>query len=534
MSWPLRWLVLAILTGYGLWMVPGSTYLLSDTQIYVPMLDRISDPTFFTRELVAQRQHLSLTIYDETALAAKWISGLDYESILGAMQALSRLLGLYGLLLVATAMGLAEVPAMLIPAVVGLGTAIHGPAVLTVELEPVPRGIAVMLSLLALGLAMHGRNRSAGLAGGVAFLFHAPAVVPFLVAFALFQLWQRDLRPLSWILAAVVVSVAFAVLQPGVVEKQQFFSQIDPDWEKLQRMRASYNWLGMWKPWFFWNFAANGLVAALALARIWKHLGVRARFYALALPLIGLLSLPLGWLLMEHYKWALMAQVQPARSVLFTVVMALTLSIAAALFALRDSKWIEAALWLVPAMFTVLHGYLWESFAFPLTDLQMTGLAICAAMLAGWFASRKLWASGLIVAVAVLTGWLRQDVLKRSNYTPLENADLTAAARWTRENTAKDAMFLLPELARSGESGIFRVRAQRALFVDWKIGGQVNYSRELSFEWWRRMQLVDDKKRTFESWRSEGVDYVVLKAPTPFASGSEVFRNARYAIYKIR
>jgi hypothetical protein len=545
MSPLLRWAALVALTIHGLWVMPGRAFLISDTQIYMPMLDRLADPSLYSREIVAQRQHLSLTLWDEAVLTTHRLTGAEAEQILTVFQAASRLIGLYGLFLIGTALGLGEVSALLVPAILGLGALIHGPAILLFELEAVPRGFAVMFSFLATGWAMHGRSRSAAIAAGLGFLLHAPAVVPFLLVFVLFQIWQRDLYPLLWVAGAIAFTALFAFLQPGIVEKQAFFTAVDPAWEELQRMRASYNWLSSWKPWTLWNCAANGLLASLGLWRIWPHLGVRARAYASLLPAIGLLSLPLAWFVMERMKWALMAQVQPARCILFTVSMGLTVSIAASVFALRERRFLESAVWLLPSLFTPIHGYLWEQFAFPSRDLQMTAVAVAAALGAAWFAQRQESQSGsglalahlFLVAVAIATGWLWSTALQKKNFTLPENPELDQAAQWARSNSPKNAMFLLPELVRSGESGVFRVRAQRALYVDWKIGGQVNYSRELSFEWWRRMKLVDSKSRSFDSWAAaEGVDYVVLKASTPFASAAEpaAYRNARYAIYRIR
>lgn len=530
----LRWAALVAITAHGLWVMPGRAYLISDTQIYSPMLDRLADPSLYNREIVAQRQHLSLTIWDETVLGIQRITGVPHEHVLDALQAISRLIGLYGLFLIGTALGLSEAAALLIPAIVGLGAFVHGPAVVTIEYEAVPRGIAGMLSFLAIGLAMGGNHRGAMIAAGIGFLFHAPVVIPFLAAFALFQAWQRDLKPLAWLAIFVAVTAILNRLQPGVVEKQSFFTLVDPAWEELQRMRAGYNWLSSWKPWMFRNFLFNGAIAALALWRIWKHLSVRARFYSVMLPLIGLLSLPLAWLVMEQWKWALMAQVQPARAVLFTLVFGLLLTIAASVYAARSGKWIESAAWLVPSVFTAFHGYLWEQFGLPARDLQVTAAVVLWVLLA-MSCERRSQAAAVFFAVgtAVLAGWLWKDVLKKSNFVQPENPELTSAALWAKQNSPKDAMFLLPELARSSESGVFRVRAQRALYVDWKIGGQVNYSRDLSFEWWRRMKLADDKKRPLDSWKSEGVDYLVLKSGTAFPAGREVYRNSRYAIYSL-
>ncbi len=46
------------LTFLSYFQFPGHTYLGSDTQIYVPMLEHIWDPSALTRDLVATKPHL--------------------------------------------------------------------------------------------------------------------------------------------------------------------------------------------------------------------------------------------------------------------------------------------------------------------------------------------------------------------------------------------------------------------------------------------------------------------------------------------
>ena len=50
------------LTLLGFFVFPGHTYLQSDTQIYVPMLERIWDSTTYPLDLVATKPHLSYTL----------------------------------------------------------------------------------------------------------------------------------------------------------------------------------------------------------------------------------------------------------------------------------------------------------------------------------------------------------------------------------------------------------------------------------------------------------------------------------------
>ena len=68
LSWGASILVIVVL---GYFLFPGHTYLQSDTQIYVPMLERALDPGLFTRDITVLRPHLTLTAYDETASIGK-------------------------------------------------------------------------------------------------------------------------------------------------------------------------------------------------------------------------------------------------------------------------------------------------------------------------------------------------------------------------------------------------------------------------------------------------------------------------------
>jgi hypothetical protein len=67
-------LLIALLTYY----FPGHTYLHQDTQIYVPMFERIWDPSVLAKDLSATRPHTTFTIYDETALALRYLTGQSF------------------------------------------------------------------------------------------------------------------------------------------------------------------------------------------------------------------------------------------------------------------------------------------------------------------------------------------------------------------------------------------------------------------------------------------------------------------------
>ncbi len=117
------------------------------------MLERIWDPSALQRDLVASKPHLSFTIYDETAIALRWATRTSFEAMLLAEQIVFRALELLGVYLLARSFPLSRRASLLTAACFGLGAAIAGPAVLTFEYEPDPRGFALGLLFLAIGLA---------------------------------------------------------------------------------------------------------------------------------------------------------------------------------------------------------------------------------------------------------------------------------------------------------------------------------------------------------------------------------------------
>jgi hypothetical protein len=67
-----------------------------------------------------------------------------------------------------------------------------------------------------------------------------------------------------------------------------------------------------------------------------------------------------------------------------------------------------------------------------------------------------------------------------------------AVQQWARENTPKDAVFIVPPK----EVG-FRVDGERTIYGDWKDGTQMFFNPSFGQEWMRRMKMlgyVDDSR----------------------------------------
>src|SRR5579871_278146 len=221
------------LTLLSYFQFPGHTYLGQDTQIYVPMMEHIWDPSALTHDLVAPKPHLSFTLYDEIAIALRWITRSSFQAVLTAQQLVFRALQILGVYLLALSFPLARSKALVVAAMFTLGATIAGPAVLTFEYEPIPRAFAVGLIFLAIGLAAQNHLLWADIAAALAFLYHPPTVWVFLLVYVWVTLRHRhymDLWPLAAGIAILFVASRF---QAGVAEPQAFFTLVSPDLEKL-------------------------------------------------------------------------------------------------------------------------------------------------------------------------------------------------------------------------------------------------------------------------------------------------------------
>ena len=120
------------------------------------------------------------------------------------------------------------------------------------------------------------------------------------------------------------------------------------------------------------------------------------------------------------------------------------------------------------------------------------------------------------------------------NYAALHNPDLDNVAQWARSSTPKDAVFQFANAGQDLAPGVFRARATRALFVDWKAGGQVNFHKQFSELWWKRWQLAEELQ-SLDRYREEGIDYVVFRAGADAPPGAgPVYANSKYVVYKVQ
>lgn len=510
--------LLLLLAGNFLWF-PGHTYLQSDTQIYLPILDRLADPSLYAKDPVALRPHVSFTIYDEAALLLRRVTGLDFQHVLQLQQLAYRFAGLVGVYLLGRACGLGAPLAVLLASFFGLGATIVGPSVLIAEYEPVPRGFALPLLMLGVGLAANERWLAAGVAVGWAILYHPPTTVPVLLCGAI-AMWvtRKPWRTGLPVLTAVAVVYVMSKLQAGHTEPQRFFSTISPALEELQRLRGSYNFVSIWIARWAWHWL---FVLGVAVMAWWRLRERVPRFlFVLACGLIAyaVMVMPVSYLLLEKAKWSFMPQFQPLRALLFLTLLAM---LGAALNGIKDANW---------------GSVLWFAIAFRLSGqadwllvpvLVYLGLGLLA------FAAVRYWRPALTAAL-LLPVCAIPELANVRNYRALDHPEIHQVADWAHANTDKDAVFQFPDAQQALYPGLFRVYAQRALYVDWKGGGQVNLLEDFAAQWWARWQAAGAPKKIDPARLAElGIDYLVVQPKNILPDGRLVYSNDKYLVYRV-
>jgi hypothetical protein len=498
---------------------PGHTYLQQDSQIYLPILEHLRDPANLRNEILVQHSHVAYTLYDEAALALHRVTGLGFREVLTFQQIVTRALGIWGLFLIAQALGLGTAPALLVAMIVSLGALVAGPQVLTVEYEPTPRAFAVPLLFCAIGLAAHRRYVGAAISASVAFLYHVPAALPFWVLFGAILILRRIYRPLVPLGIAVIILAIAAQAQgwgAGI------FVHLTPLEERLQHLRTGYVWISTWPFSRIVHHLLAAAIAAGAYLRIRHKISLELHVLLPGLAILGLVSMPASWLLLEHWKLSLAPQVQPMRTLLFvTFAMQLLTAVAGAAAVLRRRRW-EAAIWFFIAYLPPLQSVFTEPYTWKRTAVAMM-LAVATAF-AGRFSP----------AVALAAFFLMPTLGGVVNYPQLRTAELGELAGWARSYTPRDAVFLFADAGRALEPGVFRSESLRAVYVDWKGGGQVNYLREFAEQWWLRWEQTiarGFKPEDLARYDALGIQYIVLQ-PKNRLPQAPVFENSHYLVYR--
>lgn len=527
------WASVLLLTCLGYVVFPGHVYLEADTQIYVPMMERIYNPVLFYDDPMIKRPHLALTAYDEICVALRNYAGLNFENGLKLQQLVFRACAAAGLLLIALQLGLAPPAAFFVAALVILNAGSLGIGI--TEPEPVARSFALGLLLLGVGLAAGGRFAAAGLAAALGFLIHPTTVAPFWAA-AVFVVLRRAARPilLAPFLPVLGVLLLLMHFQAGGTESLDFFRRLEPFQVALQRQYLG-SYVSEWDPRRILDCLGECVVVAAGFWRLRETLRSPLRDWLWGLAAIGVLSIPFSWMVLDQMHWAFAAPWEPIRALVFITLLAAIFSGTCGVMAIQKRAYFETSVWFAIAIALPVKDALATWFVNPWLIVLVCALAATTVGL-GRLAARTrgltfVAAATLLFAAFPLSGLVPPP---KSADTP----ELRQLAAWARANTDETAVFLFADDGQYGGSGPFRARALRSIYVDFEGRALVNYYQEFSAEWVRRWRDTRGghwhvAQQDFPELAEYKINYVVLRAADAIPGKQPEFGNSQYVVYRV-
>ena len=526
---------------------PGHTYLEAGTQVYLPVLERLSAPGYLSRDLLSETPDIvSYTVYDEVTLFLHSVGRMSFQKALQWQQLLFRLAAVAGLFLLARSTGLSDLFALLVAGLVNLGATLAGPAVWLTDPEPAPVAFAIGLTLLAMGLFACQKPLLSGFAAGVAFCYDPVMAAPFwmvmLAAFAFDGEMRKPVRAMWPILLIFTLLLAnLAQLQPGATANgQSLFAKVSPRLAELQQFRTPHAWVSTWAGKELWHYLAIAVLGIWAAARIWPVLNRPMRWLTMGVGGAGLASAPLSYVLLERLRYGVIAELQPARTLVFSVALAALLCGLAGMRAILIHRRWEAFGWFAVVLAVPVNARILD-LPLAFTGKQLQSLALCAA-LAGtltWLLIRfratpwRFVALLAPVAAMFALAYLHRAGLLRTEQQP-EMARIHEVADWAERGTWGSSMFLFPDAANAIYPGVFRAESRRAVWADWKSGVAVDYSETGGVEWRKRWAATMEGR--FSAERLQGllplpIDYYVLKKRDRLAGVRAVFANDEFTVY---
>jgi hypothetical protein len=475
---------LAVVTFAQFALFPGHTYLEGESQIYVPVIERLDAPGYLSRDLTATHPHVAYTIYDEITLFLHQGVKLSFEHALAIQQLLFRGAGVFGIFLLLRAGRISGWYAVLIAAVLSTAATLPGISGLMLGAEPTPRVFAFGAALLSMGALAWKNPLVSGLAAGVALLYDTSVAAPLWIAILAACIFDRRLRsmlrPFPTILIIFLLLLGnLAQLQPGAPEAPKFLSALPPDVRMVQQLRTPQFWVTLWQPGILHAYVAIFVTGLWAIMRIWPLLSRELRWLLLFPSCAGAFSIAFSYVLLDHLHWSLVPAFEPMKALAYTCLATL--------------------------------------------------IAVTIAALASWkrtnFKESACWFSALLVLLVFHWSGIGKHADRRQVVT---------LASWAEANTWGSSLFLFPAANRDLLPGVFRALSRRAVWVDWGSGCLAKYAGQPAIEWWSRWHQTmnaDLSRGRLNTITSLPIDYLVLPLQQPLAGLSPVFTNRAFAVY---
>lgn len=415
----------------------------------------------------------------------------------------------------------------------------------TIESLFLERTLVLPLLLFAFYFFLRKKITAAYALCGIAFLFHPLSAVYALAC--LFMCTVFSLKEIGWKQITVSLGVLAILASPVLLLKAQNpapslrLFHADPEWLELLRLRSAHHLFPTtWSPLLIVQSAL--FIVGFGLCRVhkpqaWEHKTVMLASAAVLLMCMG------GTLFTEVLPMSIVLQFQLFRSFVFLIFFAI---IYYANFFFEESKTKNNIL-----QKTLVFLFFAAVFYSGNLAKYASFLVIAIAIFPGYFIARSFFTNVskfylpalilLVLALGAAAGLLRGGFTIQNK----QEANWLQVQEWAKENTSKDAVFIVPPRLEG-----FRVESERTVYGDWKDGTQMFFNPLFGQEWMRRMKMLgylDDNQldetysalteQDFEKIKEELNNHTsayIVCYNEKSLSYPETYSNAAFRAYKLK
>jgi hypothetical protein len=160
----------------------------------------------------------------------------------------------------------------------------------------------------------------------------------------------------------------------------------------------------------------------------------------------------------------------------------------------------------------------------------LSTVACGAAAIAAWDAHRRREALLWLAVVATIA------VVSKERPAGGLSPDTTAIAQWAEHATWGSSVFAFPDAGKDLYPGVFRAQSKRALWVDWKSGDAVPYSETLALDWqsrWEQSMASPFTAAKLPGLLAKPIDYLVLRRRDRLPGVKLAFEDANLLVYDV-
>lgn len=248
---------------------PGYNVGIQDHKIYIPLIEKIYNPSLFHKDLLMFEDYsfLGYSLYGNLIVFLIKYLHVDIYIVLFFLSIIARFLFCYALYEVVLFFTKDKKFSLAAPIFIISGLTVYGTATITFDSLLLPRTIGLSLSMLFLAFFLKRKVFFSAIILGLAVLFHPTTALIFLLYMyaELFFLWRHKkfkLKQAFFALIPVIFFIAMRHFAPGM--NFDYFLKIIPQFEHVLRFGVPYLFITSWNiysclwfiPTFVFFFAA--------------------------------------------------------------------------------------------------------------------------------------------------------------------------------------------------------------------------------------------------------------------------------------